>query len=162
MPDPPRTPEGGRANRRPRSTRGDTIRDGRRDRRWRVAWTQSSVILSRADGEGSPATIVEILPPLGGVRMTKLRLRPCAAAALRRDRFLFGVVDLEHRVEFRELEQLHDPLGRIDEDQLSILGRELAEVADQLTDAGGVDVVDLREVDDDVGALVLEHVLERR
>src|SRR5205085_8290486 len=77
------------------------------------------------------------------------------AAALRRDRFLFGVVDLEHRVELRELEQLHDPLGRIDEDQLSILGRKFSEVADELTDAGGIDVIDLREIDDDVGALVL-------
>src|ERR1051326_3712144 len=82
--------------------------------------------------------------------------------ALRRHRLILGVVDLEHRVEGREVQELLDALRRVDEDQLSVLRRELAEVSDELTDAGRVDVVDLREVDDDVRALVLQHVLERR
>src|SRR5438876_12280895 len=82
-------------------------------------------------------------------------------AALRRDCLFFSVVDLEHRIELRQLEQLHDALGRIDENQLSILGCELAEVAHQLADAGGVDVIDLREVDDHVRIFILQDVFER-
>src|SRR5437868_1945556 len=62
------------------------------------------------------------------------------ASALRRHCFFLGVVDLEDRVELRELEELEDSLGRVDEDQLAVLRRELAEVADELADAGGVDV----------------------
>src|SRR5437870_13729385 len=89
-----------------------------------------------------------------------LRVRR-AAAAFGGDRFFFVAVDLEDGVELGELEELLDALGGVDEDQLAVLGGELAEVADELTDAGGVDVVDLGEVDDDVRALVLEDVFER-
>src|SRR5205807_3758847 len=94
--------------------------------------------------------------PYGAVRLPRSG-RP----ALRGDRLFLAVVDLEHCIELRELEQLLNPLGGVDEDQFTVLGREFAEVSDQLADAGGVDVVDLREIDDDVRALVLEHVLER-
>ena len=47
----------------------------------------------------------------------------CAAccAALRGHRFLFRAVDLEHGVELGELEELLDPLGGVDEDQLAVL-----------------------------------------
>src|SRR5258708_10629840 len=83
-------------------------------------------------------------------------------AALRGDCFFLGVVDLEHGVELSELEELEDALGRVDQDQLAVLARELSEVTNQLADAGRVDVVDLGEVDDHVRTLVFEHVLESR
>src|SRR5205085_11471015 len=63
--------------------------------------------------------------------------------ALRRNRFVLAAVDLEHRVELGELEELLNSLARVDEDQLAVLGRELAEVANELADAGRGDVVDL-------------------
>src|SRR5206468_496139 len=76
--------------------------------------------------------------------------------ALRRDRLFLASVDLEHRIELGELEQFLDPFGWVDDDQLAVLRSELAEVANELADSGRVDVVDLREVDDDVRRLVLQ------
>src|SRR6185436_1896920 len=135
LPDRPRTPRGARAHPPPRSIPSDTTRCASRDRR-------SSAERSFSDE---------------CTALLRVRRR-----ALRGYCFLFRVVDLEHGVELRELEQFLDALRRVDENQLAVLIRELAEVADQLTDARRVDVVDLREVDDDVRALVLEHILESR
>src|SRR5207302_8689999 len=61
-----------------------------------------------------------------------------------------AVVDGEQPVELRDRQQLADAVRRVDEDELAVAVAEAAEVTDQLADARRVDVVDAREVDEDV------------
>src|SRR5688572_13264384 len=72
-----------------------------------------------------------------------------------------AVVDREEPVELGDGEQLADAVGGVDEDELAVAVAEAAEVADQLADPGRVDVVDAREVDQDVAVVLLERPLQR-
>src|SRR6185503_4517684 len=79
---------------------------------------------------------------------------------LRVQRRLEAVVDGEQAVELRDRQQLADAVRGVDEDQLAVAVAEAAEVADQLADAGGVDVVDAREVDEHVALVLLQRALQ--
>ncbi len=58
------------------------------------------------------------------------------------------------------MSSLLDAVGRADQDQLAFALGETPEVAHQLADAGRVDVVDLREVEQDVPLVFVERTFE--
>jgi len=68
---------------------------------------------------------------------------------------------LEDFVQPDHSKQLEDAVGRVYQDHLALLSRELGEVPDKLSKTGTIDVVDPREVDHDVRAFMMQNVLQR-
>src|SRR5579863_8458041 len=77
-----------------------------------------------------------------------------ALGGMRGNRRVHRIVGEEQAVEARHAQQLADALRGIDQHQLALEAAEAPEVADQLADAGGIDVVDAAEVDDHVSLIV--------
>src|ERR1700694_4380590 len=79
---------------------------------------------------------------------------------LRGERRVHRVVGGEQLVQARDLQQLADAVGGIDQDPLALEAAEASQVADQRADARRIDEVDAAEIDDHVPLVIRERAVE--
>jgi hypothetical protein len=62
----------------------------------------------------------------------------------------FVVFNVKHGVELRDIQNVMDLLGKVEQLEISACVADSGKAADQLTDAGGIDKIDICKVKDDL------------